>query len=421
MLFPSGVREYLVPMGADSMSTSLLYHALGLRGYDYVKTDYRGGAVTFTIRQRRHTYRCSACDSLGVHPRGHQERIFRAVPIGHKPVRLVLAIPRVYCPRCGVIRQAAVPFAEPRRTYTRGFERYALELGRLMTIQDVARHLGVSWDVVKDIQKRDLQRRFRKPRLSKLKRIAIDEIAVAKGHRYLTVVLNLDTGAVVFVGDGKGADALDPFWRRLRASKAKVEAVATDLSAAYIGAVTRRLPEATLVFDRFHVMKLVNDKLTALRRQLHARASGEDKRVLKGARWLLLKRPENLEPRRRERERLQEALRLNEPLATAYYLKEDLGQFWEQEDDAQAQAFLLDWLGRAEASGIPLIVGLARTLRGHALGLLAYYDYPISTGPLEGTNNKIKTMKRQAYGYRDKEFFKLKILAAHEAKYALVG
>jgi transposase len=403
------------------MSTSLLYHAFGLRGYDYVKTDYQEDAVIFTLRQRRHTYRCPVCNSRDVLPRGHQERTFQAVPIGHKPVRVVLPIPRVQCPSCGIVRQIPVAFADPRRSYTHAFERYALELGRLMTIQDVARHLQVCWDTLKDIQKRDLYRRFRKPRLRKLKQIAIDEIAIGAGHRYLTVVLNLETGAVVFVGEGKGADALDPFWKRLRAARAQVEAVATDMAAAYIEAVSRCLPEATLVFDRFHVMKLVNDKLAALRRQLYAQATAEQKQVLKGIRWLLVKRPENLEARRNEHARLEEALQLNEPLATAYYLKEELGEFWEQDDEEQATAFLLDWLALAEASRVKMLVGLAKTLRKHALGLLAYYDYPISTGPLEGTNNKIKTMKRQAYGYRDKEFFKLKILAAHEAKYALVG
>ena len=112
---------------------------------------------------------------------------------------------------------------------------------------------------------------------------------------------------------------------------------------------------------------------------------------------------------------------MNQPLATAYYLKEELGELWEQEDEEEATTFLLDWLARAEASGIQILRTLAKTLRTHAQGLLAYYDYPISTGPLEGTNNKIKTMQRQAYGYRDQEFFRLKILAAHEAKYALVG
>src|SRR5204862_4344848 len=122
--------------------------------------------------------------------------------------------------------------------------------------KDVAKHLGVSWDVIKDIQKRDLARRFAKPELKHLRRIAIDEIAVAKGHRYLTVVFDLDSGAVVFVGDGKEAVALKPFWKRLRPSGARIEAVAMDMSAAYRGAVAAELPKAKIVFDHFHVIKL---------------------------------------------------------------------------------------------------------------------------------------------------------------------
>jgi transposase len=320
-----------------------------------------------------------------------------------------------------VIRQVEISFADPRRTYTKAFERYALELSRSMTILDVARHLGVSWDVVKDIQKRDLSRRYAKPKLKKLRKIAIDEIAIAKGHRYVTVVLNLESGAVVFVGDGKGADALKPFWRRLRGSKAEIEAVAMDMSPAYHEAVSTHLSKATIVFDHFHITKLFNDKLSDLRRWLYHRAGDEQKKVLKGVRWLLLKLAENLDTERDERARLKEALRLNKPLALAYYMKEDLRQFWEQPGMRYATLFLDDWIRRAKASGVHMLQQMAKTLDGHRAGLLAYYEYPISTGPLEGTNNKIKTMKRQAYGFRDHEFFKLKILAIHEAKYALVG
>lgn len=404
------------------MSTSLLYHAFGLRGYDYVKTEYRSGGVVFTIRQRPHTYRCPLCGTRAVAPRGYQERVFKAVPIGGKPVMVVLPIPRVECPSCAVVRQVPLNFADPRRSYTRSFERYALELSRLMTIQDVAQHLQVSWDVIKDIQKRDLQHRYRKPRLGKLKQIAIDEISIGKGHRYLTVVLNLETGAVVFVGDGKGADALEPFWARLKAARAQVEAVATDMSVAYIQAVRDHLGNAVHVFDHFHVIKLFNEKLSDFRRELYREASERmHKEVLKGTRWLLLKNPENLDPKRKERERLEEALRMNQPLATVYYLKEDLRQVWEQSDKATAARVLDDWIGRAEASCIKVLQKFAGTLAMYRTGILAYYDYRISTGPLEGTNNKIKTMQRQAYGFRDQEFFKLKILAIHEAKYALVG
>jgi transposase len=404
------------------MSTSLLYHAFGIRGYQYTRTDYQGGQVIFSIHQEPQTCRCSACGSRDVKPRGHVIRRFRTVPIGRRASIVALPIPRVECPNCGLIRQVAVSFADPRRTYTKAFERYALELSRSMTILDVARHLGVGWDLIKEIVKRDLSRRFAKPKLKHLRRIAIDEIAVGKGHRYLTVVMDLDSGAVVFVGDGKGADALKPFWKRLRPSKARIEAVAMDMSAAYRSAVSTHLPAAKIVFDHFHVVKLFNERLSELRRSLYREATEVmHKEVLKGTRWLLLKNPENLDARKDEKRRLEEALALNKPLATAYYMKEDLRRFWEQPGKRFATSFLDGWIRRADASGIKALQQMGKTLAAHRSGLLAYYDAMITSGPMEGTNNKIKTMKRQAYGFRDQAFFKLKILAIHETKYALIG
>jgi transposase len=403
------------------MSTSLLYHAFGTRGYRYVRTIYTTGQVIFAIRQEPRTYRCSGCGSGDVLSRGQVERRFRSLPIGSRTTSLVLPIPRVECRACGAVRQVDVAFADPRRSYTKAFQRYVLELSRRMTIRDVAVHLNVGWDLVKDIQKRDLARRYAKPKLKHLRHIAIDEIAVAKGHRYMTVVMDLESGAVVFVGDGKGADALKPFWKRLRPSGAKVTAVAMDMSAAYRQAVSAHLKGATIVFDHFHVIKLFNDKLSDLRRSLYHQARDEQKKVLKGARWLLLKNPENLDADKDEERRLEEALALNKPLAVAYYMKEDLRRFWEQPGKRFATSWLNDWLRRAEASGVRMLQQMAKTLAAHRAGLLAYYEAMITSGPLEGTNHKIKTMKRMAYGFRDQEFFKLKILAIHETKYALVG
>jgi transposase len=226
----------------------------------------------------------------------------------------------------------------------------------------------------------------------------------------------------VFVGDGKGVEALAPFWRRLRRSRAKVVAVATDMSKAYIRAVRDNLKKAVHVFDHFHVIKLFNEKLSAFRQELYRQLSDEtDRKVLKGTRWLLLKNPENLDTKKNEEERLEAALRLNKPLATAYYLKEDLRQIWRQPNKRTARRVLRDWVARARASGIRMLIQFATTLEKYQEGILAYYQYPISTGPLEGTNNKIRTMQRQAYGFRDLAFFKLKILGIHETKHALVG
>lgn len=275
--------------------------------------------------------------------------------------------------------------------------------------------------MIKDIQKRHLAKRYRTLNLKHLKQIAIDEISIGKGHRYMTIVLCLETGAVVFVGDGKGRDALTPFFKRLQRAEATVKAVAIDMSPAYIAAIFENLPEAAIVFDHFHVIKLYNDRLSDFRRKLYHEADVLGKKVIKGTRWLLLKNPENLDETRNEGQRLQEALALNQPLSAAYYMKEDLRQIWKQPNKKKAREFLTDWVWRAGTSGISMLQKMAKTIAVHSFGILAYYDYSISTGPLEGVNNKIKTMKRQAYGFRDQEFFKLKIMACHESKYALVG
>jgi len=404
------------------MSTSLLYHGFGIRGYQYLNTQYKGGEILFEIEQGKHDLRCSNCGAQNVIRRGTVKRRFRSIPIGTKGVWMILAIQRVWCAACQLVRQVEVDFADNRRSYTKAFERYVLELSRHTTIEDVARHLGIGWDMVKDIQKRNLNRRFAKPSLKNLSHIAIDEISVKKGHKYLTIVLNLTSGAVVFVGDGKGADALSPFWERLQRRKNKIKAVAIDMSPAYISAVMNNLPKAAIVFDHFHVVKLYNEKLDDLRRQVYKNATDAlEKKAIKGTRWILLKNPENLDADKNEPQRLQEALQINQALAIAYYLKDALREFWYQPNKEAATRCLQDWVNQANQSKIPILMKFARTLLAHRSGILAYYDFPITSGPLEGLNNKIKTMKRQAYGFRDMEFFKLKIMALHQTKYALVG
>ena len=404
------------------MSTSLLYHTCGIRGYEYRSTEYLCGTTMLHIEQSREKLRCPHCGRGEVSARGSKSRVFRSVPIGSKPVSIVLDVARVYCPKCNATRQVRVGFADEYRRHTRAFARYALELTAMATIQDVAEHLCVGWDLIKELNKSDLARRYRKPKLRGLKHLAIDEICLGQGRRFRTLVLDLDTGAIVFVGDGKGAEALNPFWKRLKASRAKVRAVAADLSPAYTKAVRENLPQAALVYDRFHVVKLLNEKLSDLRRELHREATDQlEKQVLKGTRWLLLKNPENLDDANGERRRLEEALKLNHSLATAYYLKEDLRQFWDQTDRQAAERFLMHWLRKAEASGVRMLKDFARTLAYHRKGLLAWYDYPISTGPLEGTNNKIRALTRQAYGFRDIEYFILQLYALHETRFLLVG
>jgi transposase len=404
------------------MSTSFLYHAFGAKGYNFLAYNFVKGHISIKIEPKAKLLRCSCCGSTDVIKRGSFKRILKTIPIGNKPVFLEVNVPRVLCFSCLCTRRININFAEKRKRYTKSFAKLVLLLAKSMTLKDVAAFLRVGWDLVKDIYKRYLKKRFSKPKLSKLKCIAIDEISIRKGHKYITLVMDLKSGAVVYVGDGKGADALDDFWKRLKASRAKLKAVSTDMGPAYVSAVRENLPGVPLILDRFHVVKLMNEKLAHIRRSLYRELKDTMcKKVLKGSRWILMKNPDNLSKKHDEQERLREALRLNEPLATAYYMKEDLRQIWTQPDKEAAKKVLESWTETAMSSDIQQLVKMGKIMALHRRSILDWYDHPISSGPMEGTNNKIKTMKRQAYGFRDMEFFKLRIMGIHEAKYAITG
>jgi len=292
-------------------------------------------------------------------------------------------------------------------------------LSRVMTLADVADLSYLSWDTVKGIVQKHLEHDYGQPRLKALKYLAVDEIYVGKRKQYYTLVLDLESGRIVWVGHGRGQAALGKFWRRLRLSRAKIAAVAMDMSGAYWAAVLEHLPGTVVVFDRFHIMKLMNEKLDELRRALMREASGLSQQVIKGTRYLLLRRAKNLEPE--QLPKLAEALKLNEPLSQAYYLKEELGLLGEQPSRAAMEDFLRQWCARAMDTGIALLRQMAKTLLLHASGILSWWEHRLSSGKMEGVNNKIKTLTRQAYGYRDEAFFVLKLLSLHHAKIKLVG
>ena len=405
------------------MSTSLLYHAFDVKGYQYVRTYYEDGTIRFVVEPSR--LRCGACRSVRVIRRGCRWRLLRTLPIGRRAVFLDVAVPRVECKSCGKLAEVDPPFADPLRTYTHALEQYVVDLCRITTIKGAADFAGVSWDVAKDIEKRRLKGRYGKLVLKGVRYIAVDEIAVRRGHRYMTLAMDLETGRILYVADGKGAKALMPFLLRLRPIRRRICAIAMDLSAAYALAVRAALPKVPIVFDRFHVVKLMNERLEELRRA-HVRDTEQAQRKLvKGVRYLVLMNPQTLDRREEKhpgsKERLRQALAVNEPLSKGYYLKEKLRLLWDEPSLECGERLLNEWCEEAHASGVRELKRMAKTIASHRAGILAYFEHRISSGPLEGTNNKIKTLKRMAYGYRDDEFFKLKILALHESKYKLVG
>ena len=183
------------------------------------------------------------------------------------------------------------------------------------------------------------------------------------------------------------------FWRRLRVAQANIKAVATDLRAADGSAVVENLPDAALVFDKFHIIKLMNERLDDRRRQMVREAEGHLKLKIKGTRLLLLRNPENLTDEHIPR--LDEALRLNEPLLLGWSLKEELRELWSQTSRKQMEAFLKDWCEKAGQTGIGQMIKMAKTLRNHTSGILAYADHPITSGKLEGIKNKLKTLTKR--------------------------
>ena len=398
------------------MNSSFLYHAWGLYAHECTREEYKGNTIILHIQAKEREKVCPRCGNRHLVKNGYRIRDFMGLPIGGKKVLIRMKVQRYKCRDCDYDQQERIPFATGSRSYTHRFAKYVVDLLRGMTLQDVSNHLGVSWDTVKEIHSTYLERHYSPPSLEGVENIGIDEFAVRKGHVYKTIVVDLDSGRVLYVGDGKGADALTKFWKKVRRKDIRIKHVATDLSAAFIASVMENCPEAVHVFDHFHVVKLMNEKLDDIRRKVYSMEKDVNKRkVLKGTRYLLLGNGADIFDKQ-HKSRLDNALAMNEPLSKAYYLKEQLRQIWMQPVKSMGEDVFDDWVRQAEQSKIPQLQKMAVTMRAYKTGILAWYDCHLSTGKVEGINNKIKVMKRNAYGFRDDKYFTLRLYALHDCR-----
>jgi len=348
------------------------------------------------------------------------ERTFIGLPVGRKRQEIVLRGHLQVCTRCGARGREPIPFAKGKARYIKAFARLVVDLCGITNIRNVARHLGVGWDLVKDLFKAELGRRLKLCKLGRIRFIAVDEFATHKGHKYLTVVLDLETGEILHAQEGKDAGALVAFLETLKRRKAPLEAIAMDMSEAYAGAVRAVFDDKLdIVQDPFHVTALASKAIDETRRDLYHQLQGKEKKVVKGTRFLLLHGLENL--KESGMNRLMALMETNEPLYAAYMLKEDLRMFWSLPNGEAGKAFLDDWIAVARGPGNRHLAKLADTLDSHRSGLLSYFKHRISTGPLEGLDNKIKVLKRQAYGFRDMAFFNLRLYFLHETSVLMPG
>ena len=358
--------------------------------------------------------RCSGCGRRVASIHDTTERVVRDLPILDAETHVVVPRRRLACPRCGPKLERLSWLSPWGRVTTRLAESVA-RMCQHMAVKHVAQYFHLGWDRTKGIDKRWLRKTLGPVDLSGVGVIAMDEFAIQKGHRYATVIVDAITKRVLWVGRGRGREDIRPFFELLGPEgRTGIKAVAMDMNAGYLEEVRFQCPQAEIVYDLFHVVarygrevidRVRVDEANRLRQDPKGRA------VVKGSRWLLLRNYGNID-KREDRIRLQELLAANKKLAKVYILKDDLKHLWAYHYPGAAIRFWNEWYGRAIRSRIAPLVRFARNLKAHLATVIAHCRWWLSTSLLEGINNKIKVIKRVAYGFRDDEYFFLKIRAA---------
>jgi len=366
------------------------------------------------LAQGDHPRKCSGCGDFVRRVHDWSEREIRDLPLFDADTVLLVSRARVACPKCGP-RLEAIDWLESYARVTKRLAESVARLCKVMPIKRVAEHYGLHWSTVKEIDKAHMKRELEPVKLGNVKMLLMDEFALHKGHRYATVVTDAETKRVLWVGKGRKREDLRPFFELLGKPRCKrIQAVGMDMWPAFEGEVRMHCPNAEIVYDQFHVLANFGKEVIDRVRVDEANRLKDDKaarELIKGARWNLLGNWENL-PNRETKIRLNELLDANQSLMTVYVLKDALKALWGYIHKGWARKAWENWLEMAQSSGLKPLANFARKLGERIDGILSHCRWPLNTSVLEGMNNKIKVLKRIAYGYRDEAYFFLKIRAA---------
>ena len=374
------------------------------------------GSRTVTIHlvptaRRMH---CEQCGSRCRQVHETSLRRVRELPLMALQVTLVVPRRRVWCEQCGGPRLEKLSWLG---RYQRVTNRLAEAVNQLLASSNIlatARFFGLGWHTVKALDKAWLRQSVVAPDWSRIHYLAMDEFALHKGHRYATVVVDPISRQVLWVGNGRSRETARTFFEQLPAGVAgQIRAVAIDMTTAYELEIKAHCPNAEVVYDLFHVVAKYGREVIDRVRVDEANRLRDDKparRVVKTSRWLLLRNRENVPAR--QAVQLDELLAANRALLTVYLLKDDLKQLWHYRSEALARKAWLSWKRRATRSGLQPLRHFARCLEPYLPGILAHCRWALGTNLVEGINNKIKVIKRMAYGFRDDAYFFLKIRAA---------
>jgi len=356
--------------------------------------------------------RCGRCHQACSQVHDVTRRRVRDRDLFEHRVWLEIPLRRVCCPNCGVCREKLTWLA-PHARYTERLRIHVEVLASLLPIKHVAALTGLHWHTIKTIDKACLARTLPPLDLSRVRYLVMDEFALFKGHRYASVVLDSESKRVLWVGEGRSRAAIRPFFEWLGVHCQTIEAVAMDMNTAMDLEVQAHCPKARVIYDLFHVVAKFGREVVDRVRVDQANQLRTDRparRAVKRSRWLLLRNRENLSAD--QAGLLDDLLSLNQPLMVVYLMKEQLKELWYAPSECEAKRRWRAWWQQAMDSGLEPLIRFARRLKPYLHGILASATYRLHTSVLEGINNRIKVIKRMAYGYRDQEYFFLKIKAA---------
>ena len=386
------------------------YHFLGEDGQT-TEDDAQVKEVVVELMRTGHRFRCR-CGRIFSTYYDVTDRFVRDLPWGPwKKVSLLVPRFRVDCPDCGVTTEV-LDWIAPRRRHTKRLaDAVAWACREERSVQGIAEEFGLGWDLVKSIDKTSLKERLDPPDLSNIRHLAVDEFSITRRHHYATIFLDTDRNRIVWICAGHDMQAVVDVFNNVFGPQVceGIEAVSMDWWRPYEQAVRQCLPNAQIVWDFFHVVKLYNHKVIDRVRVDEAKRcqTDEERKVMKRTKFLLLKNRENLVDD--EPARLKTLLAANRRLLTAYVLRDALKKLWHYTSVTKARRWFEGWFNRAIRSRIEPLKAFAESLRDRIDGVLAHCRHNMSTGPSEGINNKVKVIKRIAYGFRDHEYFFYKL------------
>lgn len=378
--------------------TTLLRRMLGITSLFVVGVSFEAEGLVLGVRPTWRFPRCGVCGARAPRYDRHRKRRYRHLGLGRLRIWLEYRPCRVQCPTCGV-RTERVPWAAHRSGFTREFEEMTAYLAQSTDKTTVREVMGIAWETVGRIVERVVGERLDEKRLDGLKRIGVDEFSYRRRHRYLTVVVDHDRRRIVWAAPGSQYETLTKFFEELGEQRcAEIECATIDMNAGFRKAIRENLPNAEVVFDRFHVQRLATDALDAVRREQlrEVRGTPEGRELFK-SRFALLKNPWNLTEK--ERRKLSTIEKENAPLYRAYLLKETLAHALDYKQPARAKRALKDWLGWASRSRLKPFVKTARTIRKHFDGIVAYVRERLTNGIVEGMNTRLRMIARRAFGF----------------------